>query len=105
LEEGFIFCAADVEDKGQECKPWNTLCTEKLKEVVASARTTFMWQSPKKGESLQDDPFEEWLSSRPLVLRSIYWKISSDAYTSFKIGYEAELKKVIFGLCYYVPAD
>ena len=30
-EEGVTFCAADMEDKGHECDPWNTLCTKKLK--------------------------------------------------------------------------
>jgi len=34
-EEGFTFCVADTEDKGCECDLWNTLCTKKLKEVVA----------------------------------------------------------------------
>jgi len=48
-EEGITFCAADTEDKRRECDPWNTLRTKKYKEVVASARTTFQWQSSKKG--------------------------------------------------------
>jgi len=66
----------------------------KLKEVVASAWTTFTWQSSKEGERLpvEAGAFKDWLSSRPLALRPIYWEISSDAYTHrrFKMGYEAE---------------
>jgi len=78
---------------------------EKLKEVVPSARTTFNWQSLKEGESLQDGPFRGWLSCRPLALRPIYWEISSDAYTSFKMWCEKELGKEIFGVRRYVPAN
>ena len=96
--EGFTFCAADKEDRGQECPPFNTFSTEKFKKVVASAKTTFKWQSSKEGEALQDGSFKDWLSSRPLALRPIYWEISSDAYTSFKMGYEAEMEKDIFGV-------
>jgi len=80
------FCVADTEDKGRKCDSWNMLCTKKLKEVVASARTTFKWQSSKEGERFQDVAFKDWLSSRPLALRPIYWEISSDAYTRFKTG-------------------
>jgi len=73
-----------------ECEQWNTLCTTKLKEVVASARTTFKRQSTKEGELLKDNPFKEWLASRPVarrpIGRPIYWEISSDAYTRFKMG-------------------
>jgi len=58
-KEGFTFCASP---------PFNTLSTEKLKEIVAEAKTTFKWQS-LKGE------------------------ISSDAYTYFKRKYETELNK------------
>jgi len=45
---------------------------------------------------LKDGTLKEWLSSRPLALRPIYWEISSDAYTHFKMGYEAGLGKEIF---------
>jgi len=41
--EGFTFFTAEKEDSRQECELWNTLCTEKLKEAVASAKTTFRW--------------------------------------------------------------
>ena len=101
-EEGFTFCAADTEDKGRECGPWNTLCTKKLKDVVASARTTFKCQSSKEGERPQDGAFKDWLSSRPLALRPICWEISSDAYTRFKMGFEADLRKEIFVVRRYV---
>ena len=36
LDEGFSFCCADEEDNGRKCDQWNTLCSTKLKEVVAS---------------------------------------------------------------------
>jgi len=52
-----------------------------------------------------DGSFKDWLSSRPAALRSIYWEISSDASTNFKMGYEAEIKKVIFGMRRYEKVD
>ena len=73
--------------------------------MVASAKTTFKWQSSKEGEAFQDGSFKDWLSSRPLALRPIYWEISSDAYTSFKMGYEAESRKEIFVVRRYVTSD
>ena len=76
LEEGFT----DEKENRRECDPWNTLCTTKLKEVVASAWMTFKWQSSKEGERLKDCTFKEGLSSRPVALRLIYWEISSDNY-------------------------
>jgi len=90
-EEGFTCCASP---------PFNTLCTEKLKEVVASAKKFFKWQSSKEGESqaLKQDSFKDWMFSRPLALRPIYWEISSDAYTNFKIEYEEEMNTDIFGV-------
>jgi len=59
---------------------------------------TFKWKSSKEGERLKDGTLKEWLSSRPLALRPIYWEISSDAYTHFKMGYEAGLGKEIFNV-------
>ena len=50
-------------------------------------------------------PLQRWLSSRPLALRPIYWEISSDAYTSFKMGCEKELGKEAFGVRRYVPVE
>jgi len=35
-------------DNGCECDMWNTLSTTKLKEVVASVRIAFKWQSTKE---------------------------------------------------------
>ena len=104
-EEGFTFCAADTEDSGRECPPFNTLSTEKLNEVVASAKTTVKWQSSKEGETLQDGPFKNWMFSRPLALRPIYWEISSNAYTNFKMGYEEEMETEIFGVRRYQKVD
>jgi len=104
-EEGFTFSLADDEEKGIKCNGWNKLSTKKLKEVVASARKTFKWQSSKEGERLKEGSFKEWLSSRPLALRPIYWEISSDAYTRFKMGYEAEQGKEIFGVRRYVEEE
>jgi len=49
-EEGSIFCASP---------PFNTLSTEKLKGVVASAKKTFKWQSSKEGELLKEDSFKD----------------------------------------------
>jgi len=88
-EEGFTFCASS---------PFNTLSTEKLKEVMASAKKTFKWQSSKEGEPLEEDFFKVWMFSRPLALRPIYWEISSDAYTNFKMEYEEEMNTEIFGV-------
>jgi len=58
LDEGFSFCMAP-EDNGRECDKWNTLCVTKLKDVVASVRMVFKWQSTKEGELLKDRPFKE----------------------------------------------
>ena len=95
-EEGFTFCAGATEDGERACSPFNTLSMEKLKEVVASAKTTFKWQSSKEGEAFQDGPFRDWLFSRPLALRPIYREISIDAYTNFRMGYAAERETEIF---------
>jgi len=49
-EEGFAFCASP---------PFNTFfSTENLKEVVASAKKTFKWQSSKEGEAFKEDSFK-----------------------------------------------
>jgi len=78
--------------------PFNTLSTEKLKEIVAEAKTTFKWQSSKEGQLRKGDSFKDWMFSRPLALRSIFWEISSDAYTYFKMEHETELNTEIFGV-------
>jgi len=36
--------------------------------------------------------------SRPLALRLVYWEISSDAYTNFKMEFEEEMNTEIFGV-------
>mmetsp|Transcript_24390 Transcript_24390/g.35718 ORF Transcript_24390/g.35718 Transcript_24390/m.35718 type:complete len:160 (-) Transcript_24390:127-606(-) len=88
-EEEFTFCASP---------PFNTLSTNKLKEIVLKAKTTFKWQSSKEGQLRREDSLKDWMFSRPLALRPIYWEISSDAYTYFKMEYESELKTEIFGV-------
>jgi len=45
------------------------------------------------------------LFSRPLALRPIYWEISSDAYTYFKMEYESELNTEIFGVRRFLILD
>jgi len=89
LEEGFTFCASPT---------FNTLSTENLKEVVASAKKTSKWQSLKEGEAFKEDSFKDWMFSRPLALRPIYWEISSDAYTNFKMENEEQMNTEIFGV-------
>ena len=49
-EEGFTFGASP---------PFNTLSTEKLKEVVASVNKTFKWQSSKEREAFKEDSFKD----------------------------------------------
>ena len=88
-EEEFTFCASP---------PFNTLSTKKFKEIVLKAKTTFKWQSSKQGQLRREDSFKDWMFSRPLALRPIYWEISSDAYTYFKMEYESELNTEIFGV-------
>jgi len=36
--EGFTFCAAEKEENGQECEPFNTQSTEKLNEWCPQQR-------------------------------------------------------------------
>jgi len=85
--------------------PFNTLSTEKLQEVVASAKKTCKWQSSIEGEALRDESFKDWMFSRPLALRPIYWEISCNAYTKFKKEYEDEMNTEIFWVRRYQIAD
>ena len=78
--------------------PFDTLSTNKLKEIVLKAKTTFKWPSSKEGQLRREDSFKDWMFSRPLALRPIYCEISSDAYTYFKMEYESELNTEIFGV-------
>jgi len=64
---------------------------EEIHSHFAESKTTFKWQSSKEGQLRQEDSFKDWMFSRPLALRPIYWEISSDAYTYFKMEYELEL--------------
>jgi len=65
-----------------------------LKEIKLEAKTTFKWQSSKEGQLGKEDSFKDWMFSR----RPIYWEISSDAYTYFKMESESELNTEIFGV-------
>jgi len=95
-EEGITFCASP---------PSNTLSAEKLKQIVTAAKKTFYWQSLNEGQLRKKDSFKDWMFSRPLALRPIYWEISSDAYTNFKMEYEAEMNTEIFGVRQYQILD
>jgi len=88
-EKEFTFCASP---------PFNTLSTKKFKDIVLEAKTTFKWQLSKEGQLRREDFFKDWMFSRPLALRPIYWEISSDAYTYLKMEYESELNTEIFGV-------
>ena len=52
----------------------------------------------ERGQFRREDSFNDWMFTRPLALRPIYWEISSDAYTYFKMEYESELNTEIFGV-------
>jgi len=67
-----------------------------LKEVVVSAKNTLKWQASKEGEAFNEDSFKDWMFS--LALRPIYWEISSDAYTDFKMKYEEEMNTNIWSV-------
>jgi hypothetical protein len=73
----------------------------KSKEVVAAAHQQFKWQSTAADATLKDKPFAGWLAPKTFAPRLLYWKISSDAYSSFKMSYEGEHKKVCFGVRRY----
>jgi len=45
-DKGFSFCLTPRNDE-RECDKWNTLATTKLKDVIASARKYFKWQSSR----------------------------------------------------------
>jgi len=69
-----------------------------MKEVVASAKKTFKWQSSKEGQLLKEDSFRDWMLSRSLALRPIHWEVSPDAYANFKMEYKVEINIDIFGV-------
>ena len=76
----------------------STVQHAQYEEIVLEAKTTFKWQSSKEGQLRREDSFKDWKFSRPLALRPIYWEISSDAYTYFKMEYESELNTEIFSV-------
>jgi len=57
-----------------------------------------LWMAVVEGgtASQRSCSFKDWIFSRPLALRPIYWEISGDAYTYFKIEYETELNTDIW---------
>jgi len=65
--------------------------TRSVQRNSMTAKTTFKWQSSKEGQLRREDSFKDWMFSRPLALRPIYWEISSDANTYFKMEYESGL--------------
>jgi len=79
----------------------STRSVRRMKEVVASAKKTFKWQSSKEGQLLKEDSFRDWMFSRPLALRPIYWEVSPDAYANFKMEYKVEINIDIFGVRWY----
>ena len=74
-EEGCTFCASP---------PFNTLSKEKLKEIVLEAKTTFKWQSSKEGQLRKEDSFKDWMFSRPLALKPIYWDFDFSCFYYWK---------------------
>ena len=71
----------------------------------AGSEDNLQWQSSKEGQLRREDSFKDWMFSRPLALKPIYWEISSDAYTNFKMEYEAEMNTEIFGVRQYQILD
>ena len=69
---------------------------EDIERDCAGSEDKFKWQSSKEGQLCKEDSFDDWMFSRPLARRPIYWEISSDAYTYFKMEYESELNTEIF---------
>jgi len=76
-----------------------------IERDCGSSEKTFDWQSSKEGQLQKEDSFKDWMFSRPLALRPIYWEVSSDAYTNFKMEYEAEMNTEIFGVRRYQILD
>jgi len=69
-----------------------------VEEAVAEARLRFQWQSSPAATAVKDKSFPEWFAPRTVVLRPLYWEISSEAYSNFKKSYEEEQKKECFGV-------
>jgi len=88
-KERFTLCASP---------PFNTLSTEKLKEIVQKRRQLLSGSRRRRDSFVKKTPSKIGCFSRPLALRPIYREIVSDAYTNFKIKYETELNTEIFGV-------
>jgi hypothetical protein len=96
-DKDFKFKALE-EEHDEECDEWNAESTLKLKEAVVSAREQFKWQTTGADDSIKSKSFQAWLELRNLVLRPLYWEISSDAYTAFKTWYEGHHNTECFGV-------
>jgi len=86
------------EEHDEQCDEWNSKSTLKLKEVVVSVREQFKWQTTGADDSFKSKSFEAWLEPRNLALRPLYWEISSEAYTAFKMWYEGHQNTECFGV-------
>jgi len=95
-DQGFAFTLTPEDAK--PCEVWNELSTSKLKEVIATARKAYKWQSTKEAKGFENKAFNKWFGSRPVALQPIYWEISSDAYSSWKQEYETLKKVEMFGV-------
>ena len=70
--KGFRFKALTEHKHASE--EWNAECTAELKEVVASGRGAFKWQSLLAIRGLKTPLFQYWLELRPLAPRPLLWK-------------------------------
>ena len=76
------------------CDPYNELCTAKLKEVIQAWRDAFVWQARQETVDKQcSNSFNQWLRQRlrprQIALKPLLWEVCCDAYTCFKMTYEA----------------
>ena len=68
---------------------------EEIERHFAGSEDKLQVAVVERGTTSQRRLFKDWIFSRPLALRSIYWEISSDAYTYCKMEYESELNTEI----------
>ena len=71
---------------------------KEIERDCAESEDNLQVVSSKEGQFRREDSFNDWMFTRALALRPIYWEISSDAYTHFKMEYESELNTEIFGM-------
>ena len=71
---------------------------EQIERDCAGSEDNLQVAVVERETARKENSFKDWMLSRPLALRPIYWKISSDAYTYFKMEYESELNTEIFGV-------